>query len=383
MDEIQSIPRVLLQDFSKTINFLSKELNIDFILMSATIPAIKNFLEKDITSELLDNKYFSIDFNKKYILKFDKKINNIECLAQRIVENLSKNNSILCVVNTRKTALSLFENLKGKLLDKSETLYLLSANFITLHREKILKEVSGRLSQKKKTILISTQIIETGVDLDFNMGFREFAPLSSIIQSAGRVNREREKKNAIITVTNKIGGSPYHEKDVSFEEISQLLKFDIKSNCILKFLKEYFDVVIKKTSPDTLLIEKMKNLDFEDVAKIFKENFMKQLPYIASVFIESEEGLYKDFVMKRESILTDLKKENISFEEKMEKKILLKEINKEIYRYIIQVPEKETNYFSKIWEGSEIYYCPHCYIRDEIKYSRKTGWISKEENNMW
>ena len=289
--------------------------------------------------------------------------------------------SLLCIVNTKKTALNLFLKLQDSF---PEELFLLTANFVPFHRIEIIKKISNRLNQKKKTILISTQVMEVGVDLDFDIGFREFAPFASIIQAAGRINRERDKKNSRVIVTNKIGGSPYHEKDVAYKEISQFLKNNIESNRILSYLKEYFDIVIRKTSPDTLLIDKMENLNFASVAETFEEYFMRKLPYIVPAFIEIENGLYDKFKNERYQILNEINKDDTSMENKMKIRLALKNINKEISWYVIQVPEKEINYFPKIWEGSDIYCCPYSYVKDESKYSKQTGWILQgKANYMW
>ena len=89
-DEIQAVPRILLKDFSETISFLSKEFNIDFILMSATIPAIKKYFTTETTCDLLDLKYYSMDFNDRYSLKFLKNIDTVEKLAEQIVKKSKK-----------------------------------------------------------------------------------------------------------------------------------------------------------------------------------------------------------------------------------------------------------------------------------------------------
>lgn len=380
LDEIQAIPRVLLQDFSKTISFLAKEFNIDFILMSATIPAIKHFLDQDITSELLDLKYFSMPFNNRYQLQLDLNINHIDLFSDAIKKSIVTKNSLLAVVNTKKTALKLYDLLIG---DFGEELFLLSANFIPLHRKEIIKKISSRLKSNQKTILISTQVIEAGVDLDFDIGFREFAPFSSVIQTAGRVNREGKKHLSPVIVTKSVGGSPYHQKDLSYEDMASLLTEKIESKDLLPYLNQYFEIVINKTTQNTLLIEDMKELNFETVIHTFHQHFMTKLPYIGSVFIEVEEGLYDSLKDRRERILQQNSSSSMTLEQKMEQKILLKELYKEVSKYIINVPEKEISHFLPIWEGSDIYCCPYSHVEDESNYSFVKGWISEEENMIW
>lgn len=377
-DEIQAIPRILLKDVSETINFIAKKLNIDFILMSATIPAIKEFLEPDLTCELLNNKYFSMDFNNRYLLSFNKDIDNLELLSEEIIEKTKTVNSVLCVVNTKKLALEIFEKLEINF--QNEEILLLSTNFIPKDRKQILNIIRDRLDNNQKTILISTQVVEAGVDLDFDYGFREFSPLSSIIQTAGRVNREGNKKDCELIVTGKIGGTPYHAKDISFEEVKELLSEDIEEKDILKTLKKYFKIVINKTSPDTMLIEKMENLEFEDVMRKFSENFMHNIPSLSSIFIEVKEGLYEEFKTIHEEILKKIKSNTTNLAEKMVQKIKLKELHKEISKYLINVPEKEAKYFPEMWENSDIYYCPFSSAKESSMYSFRKGWRSENNN---
>ena len=92
----------------------------------------------------------------------------------------------LCVVNTKKSARDLFTELKRS----SHPVYHLSTNMCPVHRLEVLAAVKRRLSEKQPVYVVSTQLIEAGVDIDFPCVFREMAPLESIIQAAGRCNRE-------------------------------------------------------------------------------------------------------------------------------------------------------------------------------------------------
>jgi CRISPR-associated endonuclease/helicase Cas3 len=90
------------------------------------------------------------------------------------------------VVNTKKAALDLFEELKKS----SRYTFHLSTSMCPEHRVAVLDAVKKRLDAKRPVFVISTQLIEAGVDIDFPCVFREMAPLEAIIQAAGRCNRE-------------------------------------------------------------------------------------------------------------------------------------------------------------------------------------------------
>ena len=364
MDEIQAIPRVLLQDFAQTISFLSKHFNIDFVLMSATVPEIKNFLDADITAELLDNKYYSLEFNNRYALHFNHSIDSEENLLVEIKKKHKEGKSVLTVVNTKKLASHLFE----KLLDdiNREYVFLLSSLFIPKHRKEIIKKISDKLKNDSKIILVSTQVIEAGVDLDFDSGFREFSPFYSIIQTAGRINREKRnevKESASLTIFPEIGYSPYHQNDLLKEDVEKLLIKDVRENKLLPLLKDYFKTAIDRTQPDLLLIDKMKNLEFQEVLKIFNNNFMKKFPYTTQLFIEIEKGLYESFFEQLEFHYHSLNTKLLSLEQKMEIKILIKDVYKEIAQFVINVPKNDVNDFESFYKESEMKVC--CY--DDFK----------------
>jgi len=370
-DEIQAVPRVLLKDFSETITFLSKEFNIDFILMSATVPDIKNYIDDNLTCELLDNKYFSLDFNNRYALRVDNSIDSNDELVKNIIEKYNIGYSVLAVVNTKKVALSIYEELKK---DSSLKVFLLTSLFIPKHRKEIIQKIKISL-KNEKIILISTQVIEAGVDLDFDCGFREFSPFYSIIQTAGRINRENRrdiKSKAELIIIPEIGFSPYHQTDLLNDIVLELIPDKIRENTLLPLLKKYFEIAKKRTSPDTILIDKMKKLEFQNVIQSFDDNFMKRLSNIIPVFIEVEKDKYCYFKDKLDSFYSRLKNKQLTLEEKLEIKILIKEIYKAVSQFVINVKKEEAEILPPFYNESEMKVCSF----DQTKnfYFNDTGW---------
>jgi CRISPR-associated endonuclease/helicase Cas3 len=94
----------------------------------------------------------------------------------------------LCVVNTRRAARELFKAFTQR--GVAGTVFHLSTWMCPAHRLEVLAEVRSRLKGGLPCFLISTQLIEAGVDLDFPLLLRELAPLDAVIQAAGRANRE-------------------------------------------------------------------------------------------------------------------------------------------------------------------------------------------------
>ena len=385
-DEIQAIPRILLRDFAQTVLYLTKALSMDVILMSATVPALKPLLPEDAWCNLLSDRFYAMDFNNRYALEYDKTIDSPGKLAERIREAAGRHRSVLCVVNTKKLALDLYERCRG-FLDEEDgaEVFLLSTLFIPKHRKRIIKTIRKRLSEKNKTILISTQVIEAGVDLDFDFGFREFAPLYSIIQTAGRINRENReevRKTATLVVTHHIGNSPYHETDLLYDDVSRLLETPIREKEILPRLKRYFDTAINQTRHETLLIKNMEQLRFQTVMETFDKHFMKTLPNLTSVFIEVKAGLYDMFAKERNRLIDRLKQKGQPLEHIMEIKSRLKRINKYVSAYVISVCKDDASDLPDFENHHGVKVCQ--YPRLEAgTYTQKKGWAGSSETLLF
>ena len=114
---------------------------------------------------------------------------------EALAENLREQNQALCIVNTRKAAQALYALLP------EEGRYHLSTLMYPAHRKQVLCTVRERLKQGLPCRVVSTSLIEAGVDVDFPMVWRETAGLDSIAQAAGRCNREgkRDPESSIVT----------------------------------------------------------------------------------------------------------------------------------------------------------------------------------------
>lgn len=107
-----------------------------------------------------------------------------DCLMNKLTEEYQA----LCIVNTKKRAQNIYKELK------EDGVYHLSTSMYPKHRKRVLNEIRERLGENKKCILISTSLVEAGVDLDFQSVYRELAGVDSMIQAAGRCNREGNRK---------------------------------------------------------------------------------------------------------------------------------------------------------------------------------------------
>lgn len=116
---------------------------------------------------------------------------------------VKKQKSALVVFNTKKKARLFFDEMRGS---DEYKLFHLSTNMCPSHRKEIIRAIRAALQKEERIVVSSTQLIEAGVDMDFPTVYRELAPLESIIQSAGRCNREGGLKDEI---GNPINGDVY------------------------------------------------------------------------------------------------------------------------------------------------------------------------------
>ncbi|MBE3022103.1 CRISPR-associated helicase Cas3' [Campylobacter sp. 7477a] len=363
IDEIQNIPRVLLKQISIMFNEFAKRYNIDFILMSATMPCITQELEN--FTELSSPDFYR-DKKDRYRLIYKPNLSSFESVRDEILRQSNK--SVLCVVNTILKAKTLHKMLKS--CNNEREIYLLTTHQVPIHRAQIIEEIREKLSKNdKKIVLVSTQLIEAGVDLDFDIGFREFAPFGSIIQSAGRVNREGKNSMTDVVVFNYLDGKPhpYHDTDLQEEFIKDTLLNNIKESEIYEILENYFKVARSQTTSVNLL-KYATNLDFETLFCEFNKNFMPQQKWKVSLFIEEYENHFEDFLNKREDLLN-------SNSDRFEIMADIKEREKDLSLHTICVNESliKSSGINGFKEMFGRYILPYSVWKDSGIYSKQDG----------
>lgn len=193
-DEAQMLPPNYLKPCMAMIEELLQQYGTSIVLCTATQPALQQFLpEKYVARELCPRRDEQFRFFERVTYQ------NIDTVTEEeMAEKLQQEWHALCIVNTRKRAQRLYEQLQG------EGVYHLSTTMYPAHRKRVLAEIRERLDDKKgkKCIVISTSLVEAGVDLDFTSVYRELAGVDSIIQAAGRCNRndKRGKEESIVRI---------------------------------------------------------------------------------------------------------------------------------------------------------------------------------------
>lgn len=248
-DEIQSMPIKTIHCFNEVVSFLSKILNSTVILCSATQPTLECTQR---TNLLLDKNPKLIDCIDDF--KDIKRVNvsiepekDVISTASFIRDKANDNGNCLVIVNTKKSALELFNLLKNQCSD-FEILHL-STSMCSVHRMQVIEKIKVYLAQRKKVICISTQLIEAGVDLSFSCVIRAMAGLDSIAQAAGRCNRNGESMEPKTVYTFKLKGENLDKlPDIkSGKEITSKIALDktldtdlLDESIMTRFYKEYF-----------------------------------------------------------------------------------------------------------------------------------------------
>ncbi len=190
-DEVQTLPKELVTPTLTMLQNVHKIMSASFLFCTATQPAFEknerlmNGIDS-ITSLVRDPEMLFKETRRvKYQFAYKTK-QEIKDIAHTAGKN---GNSVLSIFNTKKKAMQAYEYAKES--SEWETCFHLSTSMCPAHRKEIINKIANELKSTNNRIFVaSTQLIEAGVDLDFPVVFREYAPLDSIIQAAGRCNRE-------------------------------------------------------------------------------------------------------------------------------------------------------------------------------------------------
>ena len=331
IDEAQAIPYNFRKDFILLCEIISQRLGTIFIFMSATMPVIKSENFKEISN--LD--YFSKQ--DRYVIKW-LDIGGEDELLEKICETASDKNALV-VVNTIKKAQELFTKLKDKF-----SCFCLNGYMYDDHKRATTRSVRCAIDKSKvdplasKILLISTQSIEAGVDLDFDVGFREVSPISSIIQTAGRVNRHFGATRGELYVfpeiskfANLIYGDLYK---VSGAILGDLKQKEVRESEILEISNLFFQKISNQLE-NLHIKSEIEKLEFENINQKI-EDIMND-NYKQTIIIEPEENFIKDFEAKIFEIknspnekftIRDLFKNHIRKLSKFSINVTLKDMNK-------------------------------------------------------
>lgn len=283
LDEVQAIDLKYLGLVDFILRKAVEELDCRIITMTATKPILLSD-----GHELLSDykKYFSY-FNRTKINYNPNKV-TIDEFIDDFIEEI-KDESYLIICNTIGESLEIYK----KLEDIPREVMYLSTNILPIHRKEKIKEIEDKLKLGEKLIVVSTQVVEAGVDFDFDNVIRDIAPIDSIIQAAGRCNRHNKKACGEVNVVNICNSKERLYGDMVYGKMQIMISKEILNEYKEIEESQYLDLIEKYF----LKAEENKN---KDVSKKFIEsinllNFTGEDEYTISKFsLIEEKGNYVD-----------------------------------------------------------------------------------------
>lgn len=203
LDEAQTLPVELIRPTADVLGCLVREYGCTVVLCTATQPALEEspavaeFHGTEITEIVPGNAhYFEI------LRRTDFDIRRTPQTWSAIAHEIANEDSVMVILNTRRDAISLLDALPTR-----DDAFHLSTLLCGAHRRDVLNTIASRLANKQRVKLISTQVVEAGVDLDFPLVLRATGPLDRIVQAAGRCNREGNLAQGKVIVFDPADGS--------------------------------------------------------------------------------------------------------------------------------------------------------------------------------
>ncbi len=182
-DEAQMLPTDYLKPCIAVMEELAANFGSSIVLCTATQPALSPFFQRKMpVTELCPRVEEQFRFFERVTFQ------NVGTISEdELIEKLQKEEQALCIVNTKKRAQRLYQKMEG------EGVFHLSTAMYPKHRRRVLDKIRQLVKDGEKCILISTSLVEAGVDLDFCTVYRQLAGVDSMIQAAGRCNREGKR----------------------------------------------------------------------------------------------------------------------------------------------------------------------------------------------
>jgi CRISPR-associated endonuclease/helicase Cas3 len=276
LDEVQTVPPELLDPTMDVLRALVDEYGVTLVLSTATQPAfdqtpyLKAFDGLDI-QEIVTN--YSSHFEDLERVEYQpvRQYDALSDLAEEVAK--PENFQALVILNTRKHALELHEELRRH---AAGGLYHLSTLLCGAHRKRLLQEIIERLDVENPmpVRLISTQVVEAGVDLDFPVVYRAMGPLDRIVQAAGRCNREakRLEKGKVVIFDFPDNASPPGAYKMGMDAAKTLLSRNAPERLHKPELyTEYFQMLFRDVDLDKKGIQPYRrDLDYPRVAEKYR-----------------------------------------------------------------------------------------------------------------
>lgn len=313
IDEIQSYNNNLWWYMVEFFDKYAKFLNMKIIIMSATLPKLDFFLEKksgfvDLISPENRDMFFTNDYFKNRVeadfsLLNENKI-GLDRLEEFFNEKKNTHKKILFGFIKKQSAREFYEQIK----DSYKNVYELSGDDNKAYRQLVI----NKTKEDKPIIIVATQVIEAGVDIDMDLGFKDISTLDSEEQFMGRINRNCKNKGAKVYFFNKDDVAKIYKNDnrLGFDLSQKKYQDILKNKNYSNYYQEVLEVIknngLRFDSGVTTNIDKfnemLQKLNYEDIAKtmtlINSKNFTLYFPFMLDISIYKNIKEFEDIDSK-------------------------------------------------------------------------------------
>lgn len=315
LDEVQTLAIEKLPVIGAALHYLCKYLNARVIIMTATQPKLFKLMTRELKVEIEDDYLKPLNllkrdkevfacFNRtKIVPLLEEKIQSEDFISV-FEDHWQIGKSCLIVVNKVSRSIEVFNSLSAHFEKNTEVeLFYLSTNITPVQRQQRINEIKKKLPNTT-CILVSTQVVEAGVDLDFDMGFRDLGPIDSIVQVAGRINRENsyERKGSPLYIVNFGDCQRIYGYATDSKASKALSNGVIEEKDYKQMVETYFDDIADQKMSDFKIsrevFDAMKNLKYAFPASSPKKHttvsdfkIIEESQNGISVFVEMENDM--------------------------------------------------------------------------------------------
>ena len=344
LDEVQNIPPKYFEAVEAVFQKLALYFGTKFVFVTATQPFL--FANPDDVLELTDptlektQYYFDqlnrIQLDQTLLQENDYQHRELTEWLPIIQQDIEDNNekSFLIICNTIAQSQTILQTLRSEIdLPSSAFIYLSSSLLPKIRREKIAL-IKQNIDLKIRQIVVSTQVVEAGVDIDLDVVYRDFAPIDSLNQSAGRCNRNGVRGQGVVKLFHT--GKDRFIYDATLRDLTKqvLRKYPaiIEEKDLYNLNRDYAtavrQAVADQSDASKALIMAMQRLDLEDVNKNFK-------------LIEEDNRSYNVFIAYNDEAKTIWQQyRNCMKLEGFARKRAIKKLTPALLQYVTRFPKK-------------------------------------------
>lgn len=291
-DEVQAMPEKIISLFNEAVNFLTEVCGCTVLLCTATQPAFDSVKDHPLSLAeqcdivTLNDETCSSAFKRVKAVNMSDREMSLEEIAEFAESQLEIKDSVLVIMNTVAEANNVYRSLSG-----DERKFLLTTKKCAAHRKKAIAEIKKHIEElrrgerKDKLIVVSTQLVEAGVDLSFECVIRALAGLDNFIQSIGRCNRNGE-------FNRLCEGYLVNVKD---EDLSCLEEIDHAKKCAKRVMRLFGDDFLSEAAMREYYRQLLKQKETE----LNKTEFIVEKTTIMEMLSENRRFLTNENAVKR------------------------------------------------------------------------------------